>query len=49
MIERGLCIFLIFLSLRNYFEQMIKDKTNIGYYWLIVALYWFVVLMQGLY
>ena len=41
-------IVLTILALRQYFNQMKKDNTDIGYYWLIVALYWFVNFMQGL-
>ena len=48
MVLQGLRIVLTLMALRQYIYQMLADNAKLGYYWLIVALYWFVNFMQGL-
>ena len=49
MILQVLRIVLTLMAFRQYMYQMSTNNAKLGYYWLIVAIYWFVNFMQVLF
>lgn len=48
MILQVLRIILTLMAAHQCVYQMLANNAKLGYYWLVVALYWFVNFMQGL-